>query len=187
MTDLSPEHRRPEDPSPKASRLELTVEELSDILERMRALHGNLLDLLLEKERALVEIRLDKLEEIRDREEELLRLVIDEEKERLLLTEEVGDLLDHERPALIRVAEILPHISEERAVRLSGERERLREIALKLARQNAVNRALIEHSVGHVHVFLSKLVSEELGIPRYDGSGAVASGDSGSMLMDRRV
>ena len=80
--------------SPDDLRLRVSTEELCDILDRIRALQGELLEVLGDQECALTELRVDDLEGIRDHEEKLIRRIIDEEKERLLLTEELGDLLD---------------------------------------------------------------------------------------------
>ncbi|MEM7164924.1 MAG: flagellar protein FlgN [Planctomycetota bacterium] len=165
-------------------RLRLSVEDLCNILERLRGLHEDLLTVLGEKEEALVEVHLDELEEIRDREERLIREVIEEEKERLLVTEELGDMLSHERPTEITVSEILPSVPGDLAAPLSDAREGLRDVALRLARQNSVNRALIEHSVGHVQVFVSKLVAAENG-SSYDRQGSTNEG-GGTLFMDRR-
>lgn len=171
----------------REARLRTTVEDLCDVLDRMRTLHERLLVLLSEKEQALVEVRLEQLEALRGREEELLRDVIAEEKERLLVTEEIGDLLDHDHPVTITVSEILPHLPDPLASGLTARRERLREVALTLARQNAVNRALIEHSVGHVQMFLSKLVHEQAGGPHYTRKGATPEDGGGTLFMDRRA
>lgn len=165
-------------------RLRLSVEDLCNILNRLRSLHEDLLGVLGEKENALVEIELDELEEIRVREEGLIREVIEEEKERLLVTEELGDMLKHETPSDIKVSEILPAVPGDLAEPLSEAREGLREVALRLARQNSVNRALIEHSVGHVQVFVSKLVAEENGGARYNRLGSAQEG-GGNLFMDR--
>ena len=171
-------------------RIKLAAVDLCDILDRLQDEHHALCELLVEKERALVEVDSDALEQCREEEEMLLRRVIDEEKDRLLVTEEIGDLIDHEDPGGIRVPEILPHLPEGVAKRLASLRESLREVALQMARQNAVNRALIEHTLGHVQVFMSRLAGETLS-PGYDASGhkpaAPATGGKPSFLMDRRV
>ena len=62
-------------------RLRVTVEDLCDILERLRQLQEQLLVILSEKEKALVEVRLEDLEALRDREETVLKEVIEEEKQ----------------------------------------------------------------------------------------------------------
>lgn len=171
----------------KDHRLRMSVEELCEVLGRLEGLHERLLDLLVEKESALTEVRLDDLDELRGREETLIRELIDEEKERLLVTEEVGDLLDHGAPSRIRVSEIVPHLPEDLTERLSERRETLREVALCLSRQNSVNRALIEHSLGHVHVFLSKVMNEEIGAGQYDQRGATDDEGRSSLFMDRKI
>lgn len=173
--------------SQQDARLRMSIEELCDILERLQGLHEEMLSTLIEKEVALTEVRMSELEDLRVREEELLRQVIEEEKERLLVTEEVGDLLDYEEPSRIRVSEMLPYLPEDLTIRLSDRREHLREVALDLARQNSVNRALIEHSIGHVQVFMSKLASQSAGGPQYDQRGTSADEGHGSFFMDRRV
>ncbi len=170
---------------PDASRLRVSVEDLCENLARIRALHEELLEVLHQQTSALVEVRTAELPEIRDREEALLRRVIEEEKERLLITEEVGDLIHAESPVATRVAQILPHLPEDLAERLSGERERLCEVSIKLGRQNSVNRALIEHSVGHIQIFMSKLARAASAGPRYDRSGKESDGGD-AHLMDRR-
>lgn len=164
----------------------MAAEELCDTLDRLRQLHEELLDLIVEKEEALVKVRIDELETICDREESLLRRIIEIEKERLLTTEEIGDLLDHHEPASITVDDIHDHLGQDTAELLQNRRNSLKSLALRLSRQNSVNRALIEHSVGHIHVFMSKLASQEMGDPRYDDSGgASGGGGSGPLLMDR--
>ncbi|MCA8962679.1 MAG: flagellar export chaperone FlgN, partial [Planctomycetes bacterium] len=134
----------------KALRLKIAVEDLCEILSRLEERHGRLCDVLAAKERALVEVAMDAIESCRSREDEILREVIEEEKERLLVTEEIGDLLDFDTPISIRISDMLPHLDTDLASRLSTRRECLRETALRLQSQNRVNRALIEHSLGHV-------------------------------------
>ncbi|MGE3166164.1 MAG: flagellar protein FlgN [Planctomycetota bacterium] len=168
------------------ARLRMSVEELCEVLGRIEQLHDRLLETLVAKENALTQVRLDELAELKPVEEELIRGLIEEEKERLLVTEEVGDLLDHEAPSRIRLSEMLPHLPGDLSERLAERRESLREVALCLSRQNAVNRALIEHSIGHVHVFLSKVVHEQMG-GQYDQRGASAGDGRGSLFMDRRI
>lgn len=170
----------------KDARLRMSVEELCEVLGRIEGLHDRLLEALVEKESALTEVRLESLEELRPVEEELIRALIEEEKERLLVTEEVGDLLEHEVPSRIRVSEMLPHLPTDLSERLAERRRSLREVAVCLSRQNAVNRALIEHSIGHVHVFLSKVVHEQMG-NQYDQRGAATEEGRGSLFMDRRI
>ncbi len=172
--------------TPENLRLRVSAGELCDILSRIRQLHEELLELLGEQERALVEVRTEELGPIREREEALLRRIIEEEKDRLLVTEEVGDILDHEAPAAMKVAEILPHLPEELALRLTDGREKLRDIALRLARQNSLNRALIEHSIGHIQIFMTKLAQEEAGGPRYNRLGGPPAAEGDSFLMDRK-
>ncbi len=170
--------------------LHVSVEELCDGLDRLRELHEELLDVMIEKESALVEVRVEEMENGREREEQLLRRIIEAEKLRLLSTEAVGDLLCHQQPVSITAEEILPFVPEPLAVRFSHSRASLRTVAERLARQNSVNRALIEHSVGHIQLFLSKLACEELGGPGYDESGGSGGADPSSyssFLMDRRV
>lgn len=174
--------------TPDNLRLRVSTDELCDVLQRIRALHEELLTLLGEQESALVEVRTDDLPGIREREEALLRRIIEEEKDRLLITEEVGDLLDHEVPSAIKVGEMLPHLPEDLAARLSDMRERLRDVAVRLARQNSLNRALIEHSIGHIQIFMSKLAQDGPGGAAYDKAGGAPHGGGGAdpFLMDRR-
>lgn len=168
-------------------RVKLAVEDLCGVLNRLHGHHRRLHDVLVEKHTALVGVEMAKLEECRHREEELLRQVIEEEKDRLLVTEEIGDLLDHDDPATIRVAEMLPHLDDPLAGRLRETRDDLRQTALELARRNAMNRALIEHSLGHVQLFMTRLVSEELAQQGYAEPGKAAPKSSRPFLMDRRI
>lgn len=175
-------------PEREANRLKVTTEDLCEILDCLRQLHEQLLGVLAEKEQALVDVRVEEVESLRDREEEILRDVVDQEKDRLLVTEELGDLLGHEDPVSIRVSEILPHLGEELATRLSDRRESLRDVAFRLQRQNKRNRALIEHSVEHMQIFLSHVAAEagDMG-SSYDSDGSSNDGGGGPFLMDRRV
>ena len=174
-------------PERETKRLRVTTEDLCEILDCLRQLHEQLLGILAEKEQALVDVRVDEVESLRDREEEILRDVVDQEKDRILVTEELGDLLGHEDPVSIRVADILPHLEDELATRLSARRECLRDVAHRLQRQNFRNRVLIEHRVEHMQIFLSRLAAEgELGAG-YDRNGTSPDGGGGPFLMDRKV
>lgn len=172
--------------TPNQARLQSSTQELCEVLERLQDHQEGLLVLLSEQEKALVEVLTEELDTLREREEQVLRRIIDEEKERMLITEEVGDLLDHDEPASIRVAEILPHLPGELASRLTECRDELRHVALRLSRQNALNRALIEHSVGHIQIFMSRLAFERQGGPQYDDTGTTPDAEGDSFLMDRR-
>ena len=169
----------------KQLRLQSCGENLCETLDRLHLLHVDLLEVLARKEEALVAVEMDTLSNVRDQEEELLHSVVDQEKQRLLLTEEIGDLIGVARPSTIRVTEMLEHLPGEVSSRLDESRNRLRGVAQRLKDQNKKNRALIEHSLGHIQVFLSKLVNEEMMGAQYGSDGTEASGDGGSMLMDR--
>ncbi len=172
-------------PNSDPLRLRVCGEDLCENLDRLRELHEQLLEVLAAKEEALVAVKLDELSSVREEEESLLHKVIDEEKQRLLLTEEIGDLIGHPTPAKVRVADIVAHLPGEISGRLSGSRDRLREVASQLGKQNRTNRALIEHSLGHIQVFLSRLVNEEMLGAGYASDGHEAGGDGGSRLLDR--
>ena len=174
-------------PEREARRLRVSTEDLCEILDCLRQLHEQLLGILAEKEQAMAEVRVEEVGSLRDREEEILRDVVDQEKDRLLITEELGDLLGHEDPVSIRVAEILPHLDEELATRLSARRECLRDVAQRLGRQNSRNRVLIEHSVEHMQIFLSHVAAEAEFGSSYNRDGSSRDGDGGPFLMDRRV
>ncbi|MFN0056826.1 MAG: flagellar protein FlgN [Planctomycetota bacterium] len=167
-------------------RLNCVVEDLCGILDRLRGHHDALFDLLVEKQSALTQVRMPDIADCTAREEALLRTIIEEEQERLLVTEEIGDLLDHEYPAGIRVADMLPHLRDETASLLSRARDALRDVAVRLARQNAVNRGLIEHSIGHVQLFMSRLAESELRAKSYGDKGAREAGGDRPYLMDKR-
>ncbi len=167
-------------------RLRVSVEDLCDILKKIKTVQEELLDTMVEKEKALVEVDLDQLEAVREVEEKLIRRVIEEERERLLVTEEVGDLLEFEHPSQITVNEMLEDLPEALGEQLDESRNNLRQISTNLARQNALNRSLVEHTVGHVQVFLSKLLSEELGTAPYNEKGKTGKDGSGPFLMDRK-
>lgn len=171
--------------SPRDLRLRVCGEDLCETLDRLHELQLKLLEVLAEKEEALVAVEMDKLSTVRDEEEDLLHRVVDEEKQRLLLTEEIGDLVGFPRPSSIRVADMLEHLPGEVSERLHDSRNRLRDSAIALGKQNRTNRTLIEHSLGHIQVFLSRLVNEEMMGSQYGADGHGASGDGGSILMDR--
>jgi len=166
-------------------RLRVCGQDLCETLERLRELHDELLEVLAAKEEALVAVRLDDLGAARAEEESLLHRVVEEEKQRLLITEEIGDLVGHDDPPAIRVQEMLEHLPEDLSSRLAVSRDLLRDAAGRLGRQNRTNRALIEHSLGHIQVFLSRLVNEEMLGAGYQADGHGTAGDGGSMLLDR--
>lgn len=171
---------------PRELRLTIAVEDLCEILDRLQDRHQQLCRVLHDKEKALTDVALDELEDCRLAEEEIIKEVIDEEKERMLVTEEIGDLLDHDEPFTIRVSEMLPHLEDGLAGELRDRRERIKETAEKLQSQNRVNRALLEHSLGHVQVFLDEIVTEQLRNGTYNQLGNQAESTGGSFLMDRR-
>ena len=166
-------------------RLQSCGENLCETLDRLHLLHVDLLEVLARKEEALVSVEMDALNAVRNEEEELLHSVVDQEKQRLLLTEEIGDLIGVQRPSTIRVTEMLDHLPGAVSERLDESRNRLKGVAQRLKDQNKKNRALIEHSLGHIQVFLSKLVNEEMLGAQYGSDGHETTGDGGSMLMDR--
>jgi flagellar biosynthesis/type III secretory pathway chaperone len=166
-------------------RLRVCGQDLCETLDRLRELHEELLEVLAAKEEALVSVQLGELSSARAEEETLLHRVVEEEKQRLLLTEEIGDLIDHADPPAVRVQEMLGHLPADLAERLAESRDLLRDAAARLGRQNRTNRALIEHSLGHIQVFLSRLVNEEMLGAGYGADGHGTAGDGGSMLLDR--
>ncbi len=171
---------------PRELRLRIAVEDLCEILDRLQDRHQQLCRVLHDKEKALTEVALEDLDECRVAEEDLLKEVIDEEKERMLVTEEIGDLLDHDEPIAIRVSEMLPHLDDDLAEQLVARRQSICATAEKLQSQNRVNRALLEHSLGHVQVFLDQVVTEQLQNGTYNQLGNQAESAGGSFLMDRR-
>ena len=162
-------------PDPDVMRLRACGESLCAILERLGELNERLFECLAAREEAFVAIEVETLRQVRDEEEALLHRVVDEEKQRLLLTEEIGDLLGHPAPSEIRVREMLSHLPPELSGRLSGSRDRLRQSARRLGRRNAEEPGLIEHTLGHIQVFLSHLVHEEMlgQAPVDDGSALI--------------
>ncbi|MHC4934791.1 MAG: flagellar protein FlgN [Planctomycetota bacterium] len=166
-------------------RLRACGEDLCETLDRLHDLHRRLQNVLTAKEEALVAVEMDRLAEVQKQEEEILHSVVAEEKHRLVVTEEIGDLIGFPRPSSVRVSDMLEHMPGEVGSRLHDSRSRLREIARSLAERNRATRALIEHSLGHIQVFLSKLVNEEMLGVQYGADGTESSGDGSSILMDR--
>lgn len=148
--------------NPDPLRLRICGEDLCDSFERLRELHELLGTVLTAKEEALGSVELKALATARDREEDLLHRVVEEEKQRLLITEEIGDLIGHAKPASIRVIEMLEHLPDEVSRRLRGTRDELRTAAGRVGEQNRDQRTLVEHSIGHIQVFLSRLVNQEI-------------------------
>ena len=68
------------------TRVRLSTAELCDTLGRIRGLNEELLETLSDQEQALVDVETDSMVSIRKREEKLIVRIIEEEKERLLLT-----------------------------------------------------------------------------------------------------
>lgn len=173
------------DPQRDPLRLRVCGENLCETLDRLRELHEEILEVLAAKEEALVAVELEALAVAREEEESLLRGVVEEEKERLLLTEEIGDLIGHPEPVAVRVEEMLDHLPGDLRARLSDSRDGLREAAARLGRRNRADRALIEHSLGHIQVFLSRLVNEEMLGSGFGAKGHGTAGDGGPMPLDR--
>jgi len=166
-------------------RLKVCGEDLCETFERLEALHAELLEVLVAKQDALISVESESLGSVREEEENILHQVVDEEKQRLILTEEIGDIIGHPAPSTIRVTEMLDHFAPPLSLRLEESRDRLRDVAVRLGEKNRTNHSLIEHSLGHIQVFLSRLVNEEMMGAQYGADGSETSGDGGSMLMDR--
>ena len=139
--------------------------EVSEILSRISQLHEEQSQVLVDLDEAAMAADYVALLKYREREGRLLARLVDEERQRLIVSEELGDAIGLEIPSKFAIDDVVDLIPEPLAVKLIALRDRIQDYACGLRAQNRLGELLTPHSFDHVEVFLSpgaqELVADE--------------------------
>lgn len=129
--------------------------ELSGIMDRLHQLHEELGQVLVDLDEARMQADYDAVAQHGNREYRILSRIIDEERQRLIIGEELGDALGLEVPSEWTLEDLIPHVADEVAQRFRYLRDELRQQSCELRAQNRLSEMLHGQVFEHVEVYLS--------------------------------
>ncbi len=149
--------------------------ELSGIMDRLHQLHEELGQVMVDLDEARMQADYDAVAQHGNREYRILARLVDEERQRLIIGEELGDVLGLEIPSEWTVEDIAPHVDEEIAQRFRQLRDGIIQQSYELRAQNRLPELLHGQVFEHVEVYLSPgtrnwIESAEASIPERDDS-----------------
>ncbi len=143
------------DPVVQQHELEPLAQTLIEVLYRHLDAHRELAETVEHKERILLSVDLDAIDAVVERERALINRIAALDAERIDATERIGELLEHDRPASMRVSAIVPYVTHETGLSLIEVRDDLRTAAARIEKVTLRNRTLASTTLDHIHVFLS--------------------------------
>jgi len=135
--------------------IEPLAQALIEILYRHLDAHRELAETIEDKERVLLALDLGAIDAVVERERALINRIDALDGERLHATVRIGELLEHDRPASMRVSAIVPYVTHETGLALIEVRDELRGAAARIERVTQRSRTLAGTMLDHIHVFLS--------------------------------
>ncbi len=128
------------------------IKRLTEILVAEVDLAQTLLEVVEQKQDALVHMNVEKLVEMVDRERTVLQPTRDLEKERIKVVADIASSLPQMQSARqpVAVGDLLQHVDTDSARTLSRLRERFRDVATRIRQRNQQNSMLLEHSARFV-------------------------------------
>jgi len=144
-----------------------------------------LLDVLSEQQRFIVQQRIEDLRESVAEEEELILRMRDLERDRASKAETLSDTLGI-APGKLTLAEIIQIVEDRYAVRLSELRRGLLALMEKVKNTNAVNQFLLQQGLRFVESNIQLLTGGEALGSRYVRTGRVAA-SGGRQVVDRVI
>lgn len=152
--------------------------EVSEILNRISQLHEELAQALVDIDEAAMIADYDALKKYRQLEGRLLARLVDEERQRLIVSEELGDAIGLDIPSQLAIDDVVDLIPEALAVKLVALRDRIQDAACGLRAQNRLGELLTTHSFDHVEVFLSPGAQDLV----VDGQNSTDTSDSSESI-----
>lgn len=131
------------------------AQEVSEILSRIDQLHEEQAQVLIDLDESAMAADYTALQEYREREGRLLARFVDEERQRLIVSEELGDVIGLEIPSLLAIDDVVALVPDALGVKLIALRDRIQQHAFALRAQNRISELLMPHAFDHVEVFLS--------------------------------
>ena len=129
--------------------------DLSGIMDRLHQLHEELGQVMVDLDEARMQADYDAVAQHGNREYRILSRMIDEERQRLIIGEELGDTLGLAEPTEWTVEDLVPHIDEDLAAKFRQLRDGLRQQSYELRAQNRLSELLHGQIFEHVEVYLS--------------------------------
>ena len=129
--------------------------ELSEILSRIDQLHEQQSQVLVDLDEAAMAADYSALTQYRHRDGRLLSRIVDEERQRLIISEELGDVIGLDLPAKLALDDVVELVPEALGMKLIALRDRIQTHAYALRAQNRLGELLVGHAFEHVEVFLS--------------------------------
>lgn len=129
--------------------------ELTGIMDRLHQLHEELGQVMVDLDEARMQADYDAVAKHGNREYRLLARIVDEERQRLIIGEELGDVIGIEVPSEWSVEDLVPHIDEETAERFRYLRDSIIQQSYELRAQNRLPELLHGQIFEQVEVYLS--------------------------------
>jgi flagellar biosynthesis/type III secretory pathway chaperone len=166
--------------------LEPLVDVLIDVLYRHLDAHRELAEALEDKERALLKLELETIDEVLERERAVINRIAALETERTEATARIGEAIGHEDPAAMRLSAVVPYVSHELGLSLIEVRDELRTTAARIDKVTQRNRTLVSTSLDHIHLFLSVLSGSAAEPKTYSPQGE-SKAKARPAVLDRRI
>jgi hypothetical protein len=129
--------------------------ELSQIMSRITQLHEEQAQVLVDLDEAGMAADYDSIDKSRDRDGRILNRLIDEERQRSIVGEELGEAIGLDNPESFCVADAIDFLPEPLAQQMTQLCQMIREQARGLRAQNRIGELLGMHAFDRVEVFLS--------------------------------
>ena len=119
-----------------ATRARDLARELSEILSRIDQLHEQQSQVLVDLDEAAMAADYSALTQYRHRDGRLLSRIVDEERQRLIVSEELGDAIGLDIPAMLDIDDVVGLIPEALGMKLIALRDRIQNHGCALRRSH---------------------------------------------------
>ncbi|HCW45626.1 MAG: hypothetical protein H8E43_06205 [Planctomycetia bacterium] len=129
--------------------------ELSGIMNRLHQLHEELSQIMVDLDESRMQADYETVALHGNKEYRVLSRIVDEERQRLIIGEELGDILGLEIPSQVTVEDVIPYVDDELAKKFRSLRDGIRRQSCELRAQNRLGEMLHGQVFEHVEVYLS--------------------------------
>lgn len=145
----------------------MKFEKLFEVLEKESKTLQNLLDLVMKKQRVLVQMDRENLDEIIAKEEKLILAVKKDEKARIEVVQSIYDELNlkFENPKLqVLMDNLGENISDDEKARVEEYEYKIKDLTLEISEVNHRNLFLIQHSRNFINETINILLNKKKSI-----------------------
>ncbi len=162
-------------------------DDLLSILREEKQIYQFMARLVLDKQRAIVNGRIEQLNSIVDSEQNVIRNARKQEKKRTDLVEQICRQMGI-RPPEIGLKELILKMPDIYAVKFLRLRNQLHESIQDITNRNRENGFLLNSSLNHVRGMVRIFLRNEKNAPNlYDGTGQLTSPDVNRKMLDCQI